>query len=356
MAHAPAMAPKRSGKQRKSDDFDSDEEDASEEESDSPSADEAEEGSESGGEEEEEEEEEEEREPAPKRKKAEPQQQQQTGDAPPARGAGGRGRGRGRVGRPPGRGRGRGRGAEAPQEEVDRAAAAAAVPDDAPPPAVGGQPPRGAPHVLSGVPLLAGPGGGVPPGARVLQGKVVGKAPGAMAGGGAPRDPVPPVFTAPELDELEPPAPAGGEVDESESADDFDPAAYEAQEQSLRRSEAQRMRHILAAFTPEQLERYECFRRSFLNRKQVRKVVAATAGHTPKEAALVVIAGLAKTFVGELVEEGKRVQAEKGEAGPLRPVHVREAHRRLFARGRVFSSAARPSPLGVRGAAARCRL
>ena len=215
--------------------------------------------------------------------------------------------------------------------------------------------------MLVGVPLLAGPGGGLPPAARVLQGKVVqGKgpgAPGAAAGAvAAPKGPAVPVFTGPELDELEPPAAPAGDAEESESEDDFDPAAYEAQEQSLRRSEAQRMRHILAAFTPEQLERYECFRRSYLNRKMVRRVVAATAGHTPKEAALVVIAGLAKTFVGDLVEEGKRVQAEQGDTGPLRPVHVREAHRRLFARGRVFSSAARPSPLGVRGAAARCRL
>jgi transcription initiation factor TFIID subunit 11 len=139
------------------------------------------------------------------------------------------------------------------------------------------------------------------------------------------------------------------------------------------------MRHLLASFTPEQLERYECFRRSTLNRKTVRKVVGVVTGNGPKEAALIVIAGLAKTFVGDLVEEGLRVQAEREEEGPLRPSHVREAHRRLFARGaslvmfwtmscrvltcdvcivtgKVFSSAARPSPMGARGAAARTRL
>ncbi len=66
----------------------------------------------------------------------------------------------------------------------------------------------------------------------------------------------------------------------------------------------------------------------------VRKLVASVIGAAPKDAALIVIAGLAKSFVGELVEEARRVQLERGEeGGPLRPAHVQEAHRRLALRG-----------------------
>jgi transcription initiation factor TFIID subunit 11 len=92
-------------------------------------------------------------------------------------------------------------------------------------------------------------------------------------------------------------------------------------------------RHILASFSPAQLDRYECFRRSVLSRGAVKKLTAAVAGSAPSLPTLIVIGGLAKQFVGELVEEGRRVMADRGEGGPLRPVHVQEAHRRLAARG-----------------------
>jgi hypothetical protein len=94
------------------------------------------------------------------------------------------------------------------------------------------------------------------------------------------------------------------------------------------------LRQILASFTPAQLDRYESFRRSFLNRKAIKKLaLAATGGPPPTLPTLIVLGGLGKHFCGELVEEGRRVMADRGEAGPLRPVHVQEAHRRLAARG-----------------------
>lgn len=112
---------------------------------------------------------------------------------------------------------------------------------------------------------------------------------------------------------------------------------------------------MLASFTPEQLDRYECFRRSVLPRPSVRRLASATAGVALREAPLIVVAGLAKTFVGELVEEGLRVARERGDSAPLRPSHLQEAHRRLAARGKVFAAARAPSAMGGRGAAARVR-
>ncbi len=45
-----------------------------------------------------------------------------------------------------------------------------------------------------------------------------------------------------------------------------------------------------------------------------------------------VVSGVAKIFVGEIVEKAREIQAERGEQGPLRPNHLREAHRQYYLR------------------------
>lgn len=53
--------------------------------------------------------------------------------------------------------------------------------------------------------------------------------------------------------------------------------------------------------------------------------------HQINNNAVIVVAGVAKVFVGELVEEARRVMDEMGETGPIAPFHIVEAHRRLKA-------------------------
>ncbi|GKE44542.1 transcription initiation factor TFIID subunit 11 [Tanacetum coccineum] len=45
--------------------------------------------------------------------------------------------------------------------------------------------------------------------------------------------------------------------------------------------------------------------------------------------------GIAKIFVGELVETAKGVMRERSETGPIRPCHIREAYRRLKLEGNL---------------------
>ncbi|KAD6453129.1 hypothetical protein E3N88_07834 [Mikania micrantha] len=49
----------------------------------------------------------------------------------------------------------------------------------------------------------------------------------------------------------------------------------------------------------------------------------------------IVVSGIAKIFVGELVETAKVVMRERKESGPIRPCHVREAYRRLKLEGKI---------------------
>ena len=54
-----------------------------------------------------------------------------------------------------------------------------------------------------------------------------------------------------------------------------------------------------------------------------------------------VVAGVAKVFVGEIVEKARHIQQNRGETGPLSPDHLRQAYREYQEEhGRV--GAARP--------------
>jgi len=47
---------------------------------------------------------------------------------------------------------------------------------------------------------------------------------------------------------------------------------------------------------------------------------------------------VAKTYAGELVEEAKRVMAEKGDKGAIAPNHLREAYRRFQNQGKNYKT------------------
>jgi transcription initiation factor TFIID subunit 11 len=90
--------------------------------------------------------------------------------------------------------------------------------------------------------------------------------------------------------------------------------------------------------TEEQQQRYENFRRSSL-KEPMKKLIHIVSGSKPDSQSKIMIAlcSVSKTFVGELVEEAKRVAQEDGHEGPLRPKHVMEGYQRLMAAGLVES-------------------
>jgi len=66
------------------------------------------------------------------------------------------------------------------------------------------------------------------------------------------------------------------------------------------------------------------------------QLIQIVVGHgNPKNTDKIVIAlaGVTKVFVGELVEESRRVAEERGERGALTPIHVQEAYERVSQRG-----------------------
>ncbi|WUR05087.1 transcription initiation factor TFIID subunit 11 (TAF11) [Vairimorpha necatrix] len=80
----------------------------------------------------------------------------------------------------------------------------------------------------------------------------------------------------------------------------------------------------------EELLRYETFRRSNFPKNVVKKFIASVIGQAVNPNLVIAVSGLAKIYVGEMVELAKEIQKEKNEEGALLPSHIHEAHRRMY--------------------------
>eukprot|EP01104_Vermistella_antarctica_P009657 TRINITY_DN2498_c1_g1_i1.p1 TRINITY_DN2498_c1_g1~~TRINITY_DN2498_c1_g1_i1.p1 ORF type:complete len:241 (-),score=112.88 TRINITY_DN2498_c1_g1_i1:833-1555(-) len=94
---------------------------------------------------------------------------------------------------------------------------------------------------------------------------------------------------------------------------------------------------LIGALRGSQCDRYEAYRRSGFKRPSVKKLMNTVSNQTGGVTAnmTIVMAGIAKIFVGEVVETARTVMDELGESGPLRPRHLREAYRILMMNGKI---------------------
>lgn len=91
-----------------------------------------------------------------------------------------------------------------------------------------------------------------------------------------------------------------------------------------------KMQAILSQFTEEQMSRYESFRRAGFQKANMKRLLASISGTQKISIPMtIVVSGIAKMFVGELVETARVVMTERNDSGPIRPCHLREAYRRL---------------------------
>ncbi|CDS00119.1 hypothetical protein [Sporisorium scitamineum] len=80
----------------------------------------------------------------------------------------------------------------------------------------------------------------------------------------------------------------------------------------------------------DQLDRHMASRRGALNKTSVRKLVNHVLSQSVSQHVAMVVSGVAKIFVGEIIEKAREIQSTRGEQGPLRPNHLREAHRQYY--------------------------
>jgi hypothetical protein len=104
-------------------------------------------------------------------------------------------------------------------------------------------------------------------------------------------------------------------------------------------TEEERRFMIVRAMNQDQRERYEQFRKSKFNASHIKNIMTQAVGserlHINKEME-VFVCGVAKVFVGEIVEEALAVAGyTEVDHKPLLPKHIREAVRRLQSRGKI---------------------
>lgn len=90
---------------------------------------------------------------------------------------------------------------------------------------------------------------------------------------------------------------------------------------------------LVSNFSDEQLDRYEMYRRSAFSKVAIKRLMHSITGSVPSSNVVIAIAGIAKVFVGEIVEEALEVQRRESnpeqKTTPLEPKHLREAYRRI---------------------------
>ncbi|CDK29025.1 unnamed protein product [Kuraishia capsulata CBS 1993] len=90
-------------------------------------------------------------------------------------------------------------------------------------------------------------------------------------------------------------------------------------------SNTEKQKLLMESFDEDQMSRYEFFRRSNLNRPAIKRIANSVLGQSINNNVALVLASVAKVFVGEIVEKAKDVQRRQQKGEIIRKLEVKRA-------------------------------
>lgn len=79
-------------------------------------------------------------------------------------------------------------------------------------------------------------------------------------------------------------------------------------------NEEERKRLVMSSFSSDQMDRFEAYRRTTINKPGVKKICNGVLGHSIPQNIAVVLAGLSKLFVSEIITKAFEVQEKEFKA------------------------------------------
>jgi len=117
-------------------------------------------------------------------------------------------------------------------------------------------------------------------------------------------------------------------------ADDNDSTLHkqerkEKNKKQIEEEEREKIRVLVSNFTEEQLNRYEMYRRAAFPKSAIKRLMQSLVSASIPHNVVIAMSGVAKVFVGEIVEAALDAMEQRAEVGPLQPKHIRESVRKM---------------------------
>ncbi|KAG7661013.1 TAF11 [[Candida] subhashii] len=93
-------------------------------------------------------------------------------------------------------------------------------------------------------------------------------------------------------------------------------------------TEEEKKRLLIANFTEDQMERFEAYRRMTVNKPGVKKICNGVLGHSIPHNIAVVIAGISKSFLGEVITKAFEIQERENKARLILDIDAKKKQKR----------------------------
>lgn len=96
-------------------------------------------------------------------------------------------------------------------------------------------------------------------------------------------------------------------------------------------TEEEQKRLLIANFTDDQMERFEAFRRMTVNKPGVKKICNGIVGHTIPQIIAVVMAGISKLFLGDIITKAFEIQKRDQKGQLIMDIEAKKEQKRQIA-------------------------